>query len=429
MVRGWTILLLWLATLGVALGSMAPLFVHTFYFLTALIAAAYLWSWSGVRGLQVDRRVVLPRAQLGGYIEERFLIRNGSLVPKLWLEVKDTSELPMHRGDRVLSALPPGQERGWSVRTQVLRRGRYRLGPMRLTSGDPFGLFTHRRVVEAYSSVTVYPYLFAVPTLVPPSGQLSGGQDVRARLAPLATNVMGVRDYAPGDTVSRIHWRSTAHHGRLMVKEFELDPQVQVWIFLDLDLRSQRRRQHSLPEEPDPLFRPRQPVLRLLDSTEEYGVSVAASLARYFASRGQAVGLVTHGPGRLVLQPDRGDRQVLRMLDALAVVEARAGYPFHRLLAQEGARLPRSATLLAVTPSVEPDWVAALKMLQGRGLRAMAVVIEASTFAQAESPMRVLGNLAAAGVPCCSLGYGQELGPALAAAAGRRSGGRVGQGG
>lgn len=415
MPRLWTVFFLWLATGLVALGTVAPLFVHTFYFLTAIILASYFWSWSGVRGLEIHRRLVQPRAQVGQYIEERFLLRNRSYLPKLWLEIRDVTQLPVHRVDRVLSAIAPRHERGWSVRTRVLRRGRFRLGPIQVSSGDPFGLFGHQRILESYASVTVYPYLFEIPSLPPPSGQLSGGHEVQVGPAQITTNVMGVREYAPGDSVSRIHWKSTAHHDRLMVKEFEIDPQVQVWLFLDLNRRFQRRSEDLHPESPDPLFERPEPILNLLDSTEEYAVSVVGSVARHLARRGQSVGLVTHAPTRMVIQPDRGDRQVLRLLDALAVVRAGSAYPFARVLAEEGAQLPRAASVVAVTSSWETEWVAGLKVLQGRGLRCSAIVLEASTFGPAESTLRVLGNLAAAGIPGVTVGRGQDLGQALLA--------------
>jgi hypothetical protein len=56
------------------------------------------------------------------------------------------------------------------------------------------------------------------------SGLLSGGEALRRRTHYVTTNASGVRDYAPGDSFSRIHWRSTARRNRLIVKEFELDP-------------------------------------------------------------------------------------------------------------------------------------------------------------------------------------------------------------
>lgn len=417
MSRGRTVFFLWLVTLLVALATVAPLFVHTFYFLSAVIAAAFFWSWTGPRGLVIERRVLTPRAHVGQYIEERFLLRNRFLLPKLWLEVRDTTELPVHRVDRVLVAIPPHRERGWSVRTRVLRRGRFQLGPLRVASGDPFGLFSHSQIVESYSAVTVYPYLFDVQDFLSPAGQLSGGSEVRSRTAQVTTNVMGLREYAPGDSVQRIHWLSSARHERLMVKEFELDPQAQVWVFLDLDLRFQRAAAEAEAAEPDPLFDPPETPLRLLPSTEEYAISAAASLARYLLQQGQSVGLATHGPGRILVQPDRGHRQLLRILDTLAVVASRSSFPFQRLLSEEGDRLPRTASVIAITSSWQTDWVAALKMLQRRGLRTAAIVVEAASFGPAEPPMRVLGNLAAAGIPSCSVGMEEDLGAALATAA------------
>src|SRR5690606_21783269 len=111
----------------------------------------------------------------------------------------------------------------------------------------------------------------------------------------------GVRDYQPGDSFNRIHWRSTARKDRMLVKEFELDPLADVWIFLDLS-------ESTLVERPaarigtENLYAP---PPNLPPSTEEYGVTIAASLAQYFVEKGRALGFATYCPHREIVQPDR----------------------------------------------------------------------------------------------------------------------------
>ena len=84
------------------------------------------------------------------------------------------------------------------------------------------------------SRIIVYPPTVPIHRFATPIGTLSGGEAVRRRAHFVTTNAAGVRDYQPGDSFNRIHWRSSARKDRLLVKEFELDPLADVWIFLDL---------------------------------------------------------------------------------------------------------------------------------------------------------------------------------------------------
>src|SRR5439155_21655556 len=121
-------------------------------------------------------------------------------------------------------------------------------------------------------------------------GQSGSVPSVRARAA-------GVRASPPADPSSRSHWATTPQLRYLMVKEFELDPFSDVWVILDLD----RQAHHGSGP----------------DSTEEYSVTVAASLARHFLMQNRSVGLLAQ---KEVLPPDRGIRQLTKVLELLAVV-------------------------------------------------------------------------------------------------------------
>jgi uncharacterized protein (DUF58 family) len=99
-----------------------------------------------------------------------------------------------------------------------------------LIGGDPFGLFPSQRQVGGRREVVVLPPTVPVELSIP-AGRLSGA-GARRRTYQVA-NASGVREYAHGDSLSRIHWKSTARRGRLISKEFELDPMSDVWIVLD----------------------------------------------------------------------------------------------------------------------------------------------------------------------------------------------------
>ena len=84
------------------------------------------------------------------------------------------------------------------------------------------------------ASLVVTPATVDLPGFSPPTGYLPGGESVHRRTPYITSSVSGIRDYVPGDSINRIHWASTARTGRLISKEFELDPLADVWMFLDM---------------------------------------------------------------------------------------------------------------------------------------------------------------------------------------------------
>jgi len=414
------IVFIWLIVLVVAITTSQPLYDQIAYVVSLTIVISYLWAKISAGSVEFTRHAPSRRSQVGRYLEEQFTVRNTSLLPKLWLEVRDLSELPGHRPSRVLTSLGPRRKRGWTVRTLCNHRGRFRLGPVELTSGDAFGLFRNTRKMEVVGSVVVYPYAVDLPTFLPPGGELPGGDALRRKTHHITTNVSGVRDYEPGDSFNRIHWKSTARTGRLIVKEFELDPLADVWLFPDLQSSVQVGvPPESLDEQAQPALLPvllQKEKGRIIEpTTEEYVVAVTASLAKHFLARSRAVGLAAQSVHREFLQPDRGDRQLTKIAETLAVVRARGQSPLSQVLASEGMGLPRGSSVVVVTPSTDLRWVQVLNHLRRRGLRASAVHVVGSSFGEAPDSETVLAELAMHQIPTYVVRNGEPLEEALSA--------------
>lgn len=397
-----------------AFATGKPIFYNLTYSLFGITALSYIWAWYNLNWVDLERETLSAHAEVGKVAEERFLLRNTGRLPKLWLEVHDHSDLPDHHASMVVDSLGAGRHRGWSVRTVCRRRGRYRLGPITLISGDPFGLFVRRQRIDITSSVVVYPLMVDLPHFVELSGELAGGGRHHLRTHHVTTNVSGVREYYPGDTFNRIHWPSTARTGRLIVKEFELDPTADVWLFVDMDKAVQAER----PPEDAPEIRPDLPVLpawrpALDPSTEEYMVAVAASLARHFLERKRAVGLVAHSDHREMLQPDHSARHLTRILETLAVIRAHGHVNIAQLLAAEGMAFGRNSMAIVITPSTDTAWVDVLRDLDRRGVRGAGVIIDPSTFGAPRESTAVLRALARSGTPAYHVREGDSLAAAL----------------
>lgn len=404
--RPFGLLLLSLICFLAAQGTGIRLFFHLFYLLLALLVLSYIWAWSNLRGLDVLRETFTHRTQVGDQARERLTIRNLWPFPKLWVELQDHSDLPQHSPGFV-AYLPGRQRRRWTSRTPCTMRGKFTLGPATLISGDPFGIFRLERTVSGTSEIIVYPRMVELPAFALPSAELPGGQDLRSRAYHVTPNVSTVREYAPGDSFNRIHWRSTARTGQLMVKEFELDPTADIYIVLDMQERAQQQLNSAERRNP------RAGEARVAESTEEYATMAAASLARHLIGQGREVGLVAWGQHREVIPAEREARQLFKILEALAVLRAHGSTPLAEVLAAESSRFGRNCTLVVISSSLDDRWPVSLQHLLYRGVRATVVMVDPQSFGGWRDSLGITGRLAELRVPTYTFRQGQSLPDAL----------------
>jgi uncharacterized protein (DUF58 family) len=384
---------------------------HLALALLVIIVVSWVWTRLSLSGISVVRRSGAGRAQVGQTLQETLAVRNSGRLGKLWVELLDRSSLPGHDPGRVVSV--PGRSAvEWNTRTICVRRGRYHLGPIEIRSGDPLGIFTSRVEYPETPEVIVYPAVVELRDAGVPEGALSGGSALERRTPHVTSNVAGVRDYIPGDAFNRISWSATARLGRIMVKEFDLDPTADIWVVLDLHHQPHRLATRSVNWAPDD--RGAWPAEAWLDSTEEYAVTVAASLAQRFLQEGRNVGLIASGAHLETISPDRSDRQFVKILESLAVVRADGELPLAELLAAEGRRFSRHDYMMVVTSSLEERWVAALAEIAQRGVRVSAILIEPETFGGGPSSLMTVSGLAAAGIPAHLVKYGEPIAGAFA---------------
>lgn len=379
------------------------------YFWIFLFFGSWVWSLLSLRGLRLERSSRTLRAQVGQIFEERFEVINDSRLFRLWLEVRNESQLPNSGGSQVITLMGGRQRRIYWSQTLLTQRGVFPLGPTVLASGDLFGLFPVQQSLPAQESLLVYPMMVELRDFPNPAGLLPGGESLRRRTHQVTPNAAGVREYAPGDALNRIHWSSTARRSRLMVKEFELDPLAEVWIFLDGERFGQASKAEA-PKEFDLFHYWRQRTkVSLPASTEEYSVSIAASLSRHFIRRGRSVGLVSAGRHLALIPPDRGGRQLGKILEALALSRAEGEISLDGMIENQARHVPRGSTIILITHSVRPEFAFSVEYLLRRGLRPVVVLINAATFGGSEGSGVLAQNVRAMGVPVRLVDSGVEL--------------------
>jgi uncharacterized protein (DUF58 family) len=368
--------------------------------LVAVLVLTWIWSRLSLQRLGLARGLSLDRVRAGEWVTEEFTMTNHTVLPKLWVEIRDLSTLPGHRAGRVVRLGSRGSAT-WTASTRCERRGRYRLGPIALASGDPLGMFELRKLIPATHELVVYPPQVDISDVPLPMASMSGGQARNANAALATQTIAGIREYAVGDPLNRIAWNATARLGRMMVKEFDPDPTSDIWVLLDLG----DPETHGDPAEPTgpagvgPSF----------DEAIEYAIAVAGSLAELCLGAGRKVGMIVNRAIPIRLDADGSQRQWFRIFETLAVASSFGHRSLFEAIQADSQRFSRNAGLIVVTPNSARDWVPAAGALVQRHVPVTAVVIsDRAHDARAEVDL-LLEDLATSHVATVRLSPGERF--------------------
>jgi uncharacterized protein (DUF58 family) len=339
------------------------------YFAVLLIAVCWGWTRVASRGLTVTREAHEGAYEVGQEFRERLEVHNASVVGIPWVVVEDRSGIPGYDASRVFSLAGHGARR-WVSQGRFTRRGRYPLGPIRVTNGDPFGFFqrTHTTAVDA--AITVYPRLVEVTDFLPGSMQSSGEARVFGRYTDAPPDALGIREHDPSDGFNRIHWPSTARLGRPMSRSFERYEGADTLVILDLAV-GVHRGQGS-------------------DSTLEYAVSLAASVAMAALQRGQSIGMRCNDGAATSFVAAGGPAHLRRILEFLAVAQASGSTGLEALIAHSTGRAAQQSVVV-ITPAAPGPWVDTLVQNGDRGRR--TTILHLGPGGGGDPRVRLLGEM------------------------------------
>ncbi|NJQ02391.1 DUF58 domain-containing protein [Streptomyces sp. PLAI1-29] len=311
-----------------------------------------------------SRRLTPARVPAGAEARVELRVENVSRLPTGLLMLQDG--VPYVLGPRprfVLDRVEPGGRREVSYRVRSDLRGRYPLGPLQLRLGDPFGMCELARAFSARDVLTVVPRTDPLPP-VRLTGEAAGYGEGRERSAALAGEDDVIpRGYRHGDDLRRVHWRSTARYGELMVRREEQPQQPRCTVLLDT------RRCAYRGAGPDSAF--------------EWAVSAAASVSAHLRERGFSVRLLTDGGETSPGFGDAPDTAGL-ILDTLAVVD----HSGERGLtgAHDALRGGREGLLVALFGELDEEQTAVASRIRRRGGRAVAFVLDTVAWAREAEP-------------------------------------------
>jgi uncharacterized protein (DUF58 family) len=210
---------------------------------------------------------------------------------------------------------------------ECVPRGRYRIEEAVVVVEDPFGLERREPRLAESTSLVVYPRLVELERLFTESGaQARDGRRVLLR-RPSGYDLHSVRDYVEGDSLRKVHWRSTARRGHLMVKELEDTPRDDVAVVLDAWRGASRE-----------LF--------------DVSVRAAGSILKAYARRSRRAALVLGGAA-VQVQRVQAEGDWRRALELLAGAEADGTEPPWHLLAGERNPSALALDVVVVTPRLD----------------------------------------------------------------------------
>src|SRR4029077_2312386 len=267
--------------------------------------AAMLWVRAHAPRLKA-RREVKERLQVGVQGRVDVVVEATRNTPTL--TINDAFDGGRRAARLLLAPLHTGEEARAAYRFPTDRRGRFEVGPLRATVSDPFGLVQRTRHVLGAEQVIVYP---RVRDLLPPpeTGGLDLDRDqpqVRSRIEP-SGEFHTLRDYAPGDDLRHVHWRSTARRGQLMMRQNEARRRTPVLVLLDVrpgahDRASFERAVEACASIVSAIDRTDRPVEVMLST----GRMIGAAGRRHLGTvRDELAVVEPHGPDRIVAAESR----------------------------------------------------------------------------------------------------------------------------
>lgn len=240
------------------------------------------------------------------------------------------------------------------------RRGPYVLGPARIRAQDALGFFDREVLVDEFTSLLVYPQAVALN-----EHQLLGegtlahvGLETTHRVG-VSEEFVGLREYQHGDSPRLVHWRSSARHRQLLVKEFQEERTTLVTLLLDIG---------------------RQGLVGVGDQTSvEYGVRAAATLARHASQLGHFLQFFAIGDQVEHVPEGNGTTQLLTILDRLAVLRPAGPSAFSVVVGDLTPRLTPGSTAVMIQGATTVELAAVERvtaMLLSRGILPVFVLVD-----------------------------------------------------
>jgi uncharacterized protein (DUF58 family) len=392
----WPLIVILLLILATAFAGGFTLLWRFFIFLVILLLLMEMWSRWSLRGISVRVKKTTGGRYIGDSLEEEFTITNNGRMPLSLVEVREDTDLSGDK-NRFSFNLAASSSQKWHTRHYFKRRGQYRVGVLDVKVTDPLGLIATNDNLGNLQYVTVYPVPLELPyfQIMP---RQEPGQNLRRWFASESgPSASRVREYVSGDSLRHIHWQTTAHTGQLVVKEFDPDRSrfafKELWLVLDMFGKTRAG-------EGD-------------ETTEEYSITIAASLAKKYIENEKRVGLIASGDRSYMCLTGSGNRQMLDILQALALMKADGKVPIDDLLTFQAERFAAGSVVVIIMTSDNRNIAALLRHSINRGVTIIVVLLDSMSFGGKTPAADTAHNLMATGFHVYVVRRGQDIPAAL----------------
>ena len=342
--------------------------------LLSLPAFSYLIGWNSLRGMTFERE--LPSVLWEGEEAEIvYLAQNPTALTRFFLSISEHFPPAVESLDEepVLFNVSGRDSARIAHKLRFKKRGVFAVQSFYVNAIDPLGIFTFSREVRCEGDIVVYPKPQPIGMLSLVGTERHGWQEFTVS-APRGGSIEpdGVREYTPGDSLRRIHWKQTARTGKLAVLEFEEAQSMQLALFLDI------QRGYEVGKE--------------IDTTFEYAIRYAASAIQQAINQGAGVRLLHSEFDGATLSGEsslsgRGESHFLSMMDTLARLKAVSTQKAEDALTECAALLQPGSTLLIVSSQSNEAFTEALANIAQNGrFRVAFVFIDPESFTNSKLP-------------------------------------------
>lgn len=364
--------------IGLSLSNPVVVIASSLYLGTA--AVAEVWIRLGLKELTYSRRLSSSRVFPGEKVRVEFIVENRKRLPLPWVVVEDDfpenlriTGVPVgaHHLPRRVRVVNLFSLRWWqrAKRTAAITppsRGFYRFGPSRLVCGDPLGLARSEKTIEGKSAghdvLIVYPKIGSVTSEDVGPRALPSGRRAQQRVNLADPNeFLGLREYAPGDPLKHIDWKSTARTGRLHTRILSPTPSDRSWVVVNL----------ATMEE---MFYRTDAMLA------EDIISTAGSLALDLLAKGHQVGILADSFARewglyLRIPPSGSPSQAALILEGLARLDIYPSMSLVNVLRHELSAAQADCHLWFVATGTSPNLKAAIDYAKAGGFSVSWVAV------------------------------------------------------
>ena len=362
-----------------------------------VLVTADIWGKYCLNNLRFQRELSEKRVLFGEEITMAVAIENSKLLPLPWLEVEDFVPGGVSIQGRQLRVNNISNrailENLFSPRwyERVTRRysltcntrGVHTFGPTQMRSGDLFGFTDRQEMFEDKQYLIVYPLIAPLSSFNLPARYPFGDRRAPRRLLEDPSRVIGVRDYAYGDDLRRVHWKATARTMQLQSKVYEATTTYTLVTFLNVAIQLDAH-------------------FGIHPELQELAICAAASVSDWALNEGYSVGLYANSlmyipelgmklqekqdqngreqgaaletaladmrkQRRIRIPPTSNEEQRKRIMETLARVQGYFGTSIDELIQSERSRLPAGATIVIITSTVSDPLLDALTRLKQAG--------------------------------------------------------------